>query len=85
MKICIKIPKKYAITDVQPRVEYTPQTEISKEENKILNEAFGILQNINRIGYAVTTKNDLVTIEKKDDCLIVDIDDDLKTEIGEGK
>ena len=89
MKICVKIPKEYAITDVQPRVEYTQQIEVTEEEkakeSSTLNKALAILENIERIGYAVTTKNNLVTIEKKDDRLIVNIDDSLQTDIEEGK
>lgn len=75
MQINIKFPDGNQGVDVQPFVESENENCLSDEDRKILDEAVNVLGKINKIGYRVFGKSPLVSIEKKDGYLYVEIDE----------
>lgn len=80
MNISIKIPDTHDETDVQPYVESTRNEQRTKEDEEILNKAANVLGKINKIGYDMLGKH-LVSIEKKDGYLNIEIDEKWCTSI----
>lgn len=75
MQIEIKFPDNNTGTDVQPFVQSTNNEKLTEEDRKILDEATNVLGRIDKIGYRVLGKSPLVSIEKKDGYLYVEIDE----------
>lgn len=75
MQIAIKFPDENQGTDVQPFVQSTNDKKLTEEDRKILDEAANIFKKIDKIGYRVFGKSPLVSIEKKDGYLYVEIDE----------
>lgn len=76
MQIVIKFPEEYRGTDVQPFLNGEPETTIPKKEReKMCNIALNTYKKINKIGYRVSSNSPLISIEKKDGCLYLEIDE----------
>lgn len=75
MQIIIKCPDGNQEVDVQPFVDSERKNRLSNEDKKILDEAVNVLGKIEKIGYRVFGKSPLVSIEKKDGYLYVEIDE----------
>ena len=75
MIIDVKFPDGYDYVDVQPYVDYTRNDKLTEEDKEILNKAANIFDRVNGIGYIVFGKPSLVSIEKKDGYLHVEIDE----------
>ena len=75
MQIVIKFPEGYQGVDVQPFVDSERKDCLSNEDRKILDEAVNVLGKIEKIGYRVFGNYPLVSIEKKDGYLYVEIDE----------
>ncbi len=75
MQIVIKFPDNNTGTDVQPFVQSTNNEKLTEEDRKILDEATNVLGRIDKIGYRVFGKSPLISIEKKDGYLYVEIDE----------
>lgn len=78
MQIKIKFPDNNLGTDVQPFCETSLDRPLTEEEKKERENALNTLCNygsIDKIGYRVFGKSPLVSIEKKDGYLYVEIDE----------
>lgn len=75
MQIVVKYPNEYQGVDVQPFVSSERKDCLSKEDRKILDEAVNVLGKIEKIGYRVLGQSPLVSIEKKDEYLYIEIDE----------
>lgn len=75
MQIDIKFPEENDKSDVQPYVNSTKRDRMTEEEQKILNQAVNVLGDITKIGYSVDRKVSLISVEKKDGYLHVEIND----------
>lgn len=76
MQIVIKFPEGYKGIDIRPFLNGESETTIpEKEREKMRNIALNTYKKINKIGYRVGSNFPLISIEKKDGCLYLEIDE----------
>lgn len=78
MQIVIKFPDNYSGTDVQPFCDAIldrPLTDVEKKERETAMNMICKYGSVDKIGYRVFGKSPLVSIQKKDGYLYVEIDE----------